>query len=109
MTVSTQPPKNPATRQITMPPTTIDCSAVKYTLGKSVGHVLRNAAGENLLYLFAAHPKTTPLPSDAPVLFAKGVSVDQDFIWLLSDNNGMGRKAKLSDKRPTLFRCPKPQ
>ena len=65
-------------RQIALPSTTIDCSAVKYTLGKSVGHVLRDAAGENLLYLFAARPKTTPLPSDAPVLFAKGVSVDQE-------------------------------
>ena len=25
-------------RQIAAPPTTIDCSVVKYTLGKSVGH-----------------------------------------------------------------------
>jgi hypothetical protein len=41
--------------------------------------------------------------------FMEGVWVDQDFIWLLSDNNGMGRKVKLSDKRPTLFRCPKPR
>jgi superfamily II DNA or RNA helicase len=65
-------------RQITVPPTTIDCSAVKYTLGKSVGHVLRDATGANLLYLFAARPKTTSLPSDAPVLFAKGASVDQE-------------------------------
>jgi len=41
--------------------------------------------------------------------FMEGLSVDQDFIWLLSDNNGMGRKARLSDVRPTLFRCPKPR
>lgn len=41
--------------------------------------------------------------------FMEGLSVDNDFIWLLSDNNGMGRKANLSDKRPTLFRCPKPR
>lgn len=65
-------------RQISVPTTTIDCSAVKYTLGKSVGHVLRDAAGANILYPFAARPKTTPLPNDAPVLLAKGVSVDQE-------------------------------
>jgi hypothetical protein len=31
-------------RQIAALPTTIDCSAVKYTLGKSVGHVLHPQA-----------------------------------------------------------------
>lgn len=65
-------------RQIAAPPTTIECGAVKYTLGKSVGHVLQNADGANLLYLFPTHPKATPLPSDAPVLVAKDVSVDAD-------------------------------
>ncbi|MGE3309505.1 MAG: esterase-like activity of phytase family protein [Limisphaerales bacterium] len=40
--------------------------------------------------------------------FMEGLSVDDRHIWLLTDNNGMGRTANLSDKRPTLFRCPKP-
>ena len=34
-------------RQIASPPTTINCRAVKYTLGKSVGHVLQNTSGKN--------------------------------------------------------------
>lgn len=65
-------------REIAAPPTTIDCSVVKYTLGKSVGHVFQSTAGANLLYLFPIRPKSTPLPSDAPVLVAKDVSVDVD-------------------------------
>ena len=65
-------------RQIASPATTIDCSAVKYTLGKSVGYVLQSTTGANLAYLFAVHPKTTPLPSDAPVLVAKHGPIDGD-------------------------------
>ena len=65
-------------RQIAAPPTTIDCCAVKYTLGKSVGHVLQSAAGANLLYVFSANPKSTLLPSDAPVLIVKDLSIDMD-------------------------------
>lgn len=64
-------------RQIAEPSITIDCKAVKYTLGKSVGHMLRDDAGANLLYLFASCPTTAPLPNDAPVLFAKGVLVGE--------------------------------
>ena len=30
-------------RQITVPSTTIDCTAIKYTLGRAVGHVLRRS------------------------------------------------------------------
>ena len=41
--------------------------------------------------------------------FMEGISVDADFIWLLSDNNGMGRTVDGSDTRPTLFRCPRPK
>jgi len=41
--------------------------------------------------------------------FMEGVSVDSEFIWLLSDNNGMNRTASRSDTRPTLFRCPRPK
>lgn len=40
-------------RQIAEPSITIDYKAVKYTLGNSGGHVLRDDAGANLLYLFS--------------------------------------------------------
>lgn len=40
--------------------------------------------------------------------FMEGLAVDDDFIWLLSDNNGIQRSADRSDIRPTLFRCPRP-
>jgi hypothetical protein len=36
-------------RQIAEPPTRIDCSVVKYTPGKSVGHVFQSTAGANLV------------------------------------------------------------
>ena len=62
-------------RQIAVLPTTFDCSTVKYTLGKSVGHVLQNTAGANLLYLFPIRPKTTPLPTGpSRVAGAKSIS-----------------------------------
>jgi hypothetical protein len=38
----------------------------------------------------------------------EGLWVDAEFIWLLSDNNGLGRRVNPSDARPTLFRCPRP-
>jgi len=41
--------------------------------------------------------------------FMEGLSVDDQFIWLLSDNNGVGRTVNGADTRPTLFRCPKPK
>lgn len=69
-------------RQITVPSTTIDCTAIKYTLGRSVGHVLRSATGTSLLYVFPNHSKAIALPSDAPVLFAKDVSLDLEEIDL---------------------------
>lgn len=40
--------------------------------------------------------------------FMEGVAVDDQFIWLLTDNNDIGRRASLGDKRPTLFRCHRP-
>lgn len=65
-------------RQITGPSVTIDCSPVKYTLGKSVGQMLKNMAGANVLYVFPTPPKPTLLPNDAPVLVVNHLSVDAD-------------------------------
>lgn len=40
--------------------------------------------------------------------FMEGLWVDATHLWLLSDNNGVGRRADSKDTRPTLFRCPRP-
>lgn len=40
--------------------------------------------------------------------FMEGLVVDDDFIWLLVDNNGFRRRARGGDTRPTLFRCRRP-
>ncbi len=40
--------------------------------------------------------------------FMEGVAVSPTHIWLISDNNGFGRRVRTSDRRPTLFRCPRP-
>ena len=86
-------------RQIAAPSTTIDCSVVKYTLGKSVGHVFQSAAGANMLYLFPIRPKSTPLPSDAPVLVAKDVSVDVDELDL-AEGTWVTHPAKKAEPLP---------
>lgn len=41
--------------------------------------------------------------------FIEGLSVDSKNIWLVVDNNGFHRLADRDDKRPTLFRCPRPE
>jgi hypothetical protein len=38
----------------------------------------------------------------------EGLAVDATHIWLLTDNNGMGRVKYPKDTRPTLFRCVRP-
>jgi len=38
----------------------------------------------------------------------EGLAVDRDSIWLLTDNNGMGRGGAARDIRPTLVRCRRP-
>jgi uncharacterized protein YjiK len=38
----------------------------------------------------------------------EGLAVDHAFIWLVTDNNGLGRVRYPKDQRPTLFRCPRP-
>ncbi len=40
--------------------------------------------------------------------FMEGLWVDAEHLWLLSDNNGVGRRVNSNDTRPTLFRCPRP-
>lgn len=40
--------------------------------------------------------------------FMEGLAIDEQSIWLLSDNNGMGRRIDGRDTRPLLFRCPRP-
>lgn len=40
--------------------------------------------------------------------FMEGLAVDDTHLWLLIDNNGVGRRANARDTRPTLFRCPRP-
>lgn len=40
--------------------------------------------------------------------FMEGLAVDDDFLWLLVDNNGFRRRAKAGDARPTLYKCRRP-
>lgn len=40
--------------------------------------------------------------------FVEGLAVDQTNIWLAVDNNNFPRIADRDDRRPTLFRCPRP-
>lgn len=39
----------------------------------------------------------------------EGLAVDAGGFWLVTDNNGLGRKKYPDDIRPTLFRCPWPK
>ncbi len=43
-----------------------------------------------------------------PTSTMEGLAVDKDFFWLVTDNNGWGRKQFPDDKRPTLFKCRRP-
>lgn len=38
----------------------------------------------------------------------EGLAVDQNYFWLVTDNNGKGRFKYPSDHRPTLFKCKRP-
>lgn len=40
--------------------------------------------------------------------FTEGLSVDDEWIWLVVDNNGFPRVAALNDSRSTLWRCRRP-
>lgn len=43
-----------------------------------------------------------------PTGIMEGLAVDRDFIWLVTDNNGFGRRQSPNDTRPTLLKCPRP-
>ncbi|MBI4327824.1 MAG: esterase-like activity of phytase family protein [Chloroflexi bacterium] len=43
-----------------------------------------------------------------PLGTMEGLAVDRDHIWLVTDNNGLGRARYPKDLRPTLFKCPRP-
>lgn len=88
-------------RQIAAPATTIEGSAVKYTLGRSAGYLVRNAAGANLLYIFSTRPKTAPLPNDAPVLVATLAIADTDE-QDLTEGAWVAHPAKAADPQPAV-------
>lgn len=43
-----------------------------------------------------------------PTGIMEGLAVDGQYIWVVTDNNGFGRLKAPEDKRPTLFRCVRP-
>jgi hypothetical protein len=43
-----------------------------------------------------------------PTGVMEGLAVDRDAIWLVTDNNGLGRIRAPRDPRPTLFKCLRP-
>jgi hypothetical protein len=43
-----------------------------------------------------------------PTGIMEGLAVDRDFIWLVTDNNGLSRGGAPNDIRPTLLKCPRP-
>jgi hypothetical protein len=38
----------------------------------------------------------------------EGLAVDEEFLWLVTDNNGEARWSAPGDRRPTLFKCRRP-
>jgi hypothetical protein len=38
----------------------------------------------------------------------EGLAVSDKYFWLCTDNNGLGRKHYPNDRRPTLFKCRRP-
>ena len=61
-------------------------------------------------YSFAGLEKVVPLGYDNlyGTSAMEGLAVDRDFIWLVTDNNGRGRKGARDDIRPSLVRCLRP-
>jgi uncharacterized protein YjiK len=43
-----------------------------------------------------------------PIGLMEGIAVTEDSIWLVADNNGLGRVLDSGDRRPVLFRCRRP-
>lgn len=44
-----------------------------------------------------------------PTGVMEGLTVDDEFFWLVTDNNGLARMQDASDHRPTLFKCKRPE
>ena len=47
--------------------------------------------------------------SDYPTGAMEGLAIDDNYFWMITDNNGKGRIKNSSDFRPTLFRCKRPK
>jgi uncharacterized protein YjiK len=45
---------------------------------------------------------------ELPAGLMEGLSVDDQYFWVVTDNNGWGRPGK-AGKRPTLLKCPRPE
>ena len=43
-----------------------------------------------------------------PVGLMEGLAVEREFLWLVTDNNGLCHGPGGQDKRPTLLQCPRP-
>jgi uncharacterized protein YjiK len=46
---------------------------------------------------------------DYPTGVMEGLAVDENYFWLVTDNNGQARRQEAGDRRPTLFKCPRPR
>lgn len=44
-----------------------------------------------------------------PVGIMEGLAVDDNYIWLATDNNGLARSSAPTDIRPSLIKCPRPK
>lgn len=44
---------------------------------------------------------------ELPTGIMEGLAVDEKYFWLVTDNNGYARRQDASDRRPTLFKCPR--
>jgi hypothetical protein len=47
--------------------------------------------------------------TDYPTGTMEGLAIDEEYFWMITDNNGKGRIADPADSRPTLFRCKRPK
>jgi uncharacterized protein YjiK len=46
--------------------------------------------------------------TDYPTGAMEGLAIDENYFWLVTDNNGRGRFKARDDFRPTLYRCRRP-
>lgn len=59
-------------------------------------------------YSFNEMEKAPELAYNYPISTMEGLAVDKNYFWLVTDNNGLGRKKFPKDLRPTLFKCRRP-